>query len=101
MIWQQEGFSGQDKRISNAIIEVTLVIGTNCVKALEPHELIVIKNGGPYALKTLLGWCIVGPMYSGNKSEKLSCNRIMVKSVVVGLSSNDYFTESEKIRTRK
>ena len=35
--------------------EVTLLIGANCVKALEPCELYASKNGGPYAFRTLLG----------------------------------------------
>ena len=38
--------------------ELTLLIS---VKALEPRELIASKNGGPYAFRTLLRWCIVGP----------------------------------------
>ena len=42
--------------------EVTLRIGASCVKALERRELIVSENRDPYAFKTLLGWCIVGPM---------------------------------------
>ena len=49
---------------ANDNIEVTLFIGANCDKALEPCELIASKNGAPYAFRTLLGWCIVGPMYS-------------------------------------
>ena len=40
---------------ANNNIEVNLLIGTNCVKALEPHELIASENGGPYAFRTLLG----------------------------------------------
>ena len=46
---------------ANNNIEVTSLIGANCVKALEPRELIASKNGGPYTFRTLLGWCIVGP----------------------------------------
>ena len=37
-------------------------------------------------------------LYSQNKSENLSCNKIMVKSVVTGLPSNHYFTQSDKVR---
>ena len=37
-------------------------------------------------------------MYSQNKSKKLSCNSIMVKSVVTELPSNHYFTQSDKVR---
>ena len=77
---------------------VTLRISANCVKALEPYELTASKKGRPYAFRTLLGWYIVGPMYSQNKSENLSCNKIMVKSVVTGLPSNHYFTQSDKVR---
>ena len=46
---------------ANDNIEVTLLIGANCVKALEPCELIASKNGGLYAFRTLLGWLTVGP----------------------------------------
>ena len=60
--------------------------------------LIANKSGGPYAIRTLLGWCAVGPMYSQNKSEKLSCSRIMVKFVVTGLPSNHYFMQSDEVR---
>ena len=42
--------------------EVTLLICVNCVSALEPRQVISSQNGGPYAFKALLGWCIVGPM---------------------------------------
>ena len=49
-------------------------------------------------MHTRLGWCIVGPMHSQNKSEKSSCNRIMVKVVVTGLRSNHYYTQSDKVR---
>ena len=32
---------------ANYNIEVTLLIGANCVEALEPRELIASNNGGP------------------------------------------------------
>ena len=37
-------------------------------------------------------------MYSQNKSEKLSCNKIMVKSVITGLPLNHYFVQYDKVR---
>ena len=39
---------------ANGNIEVTLLIGANCVKALEPVELIASENGGRYAFRKLL-----------------------------------------------
>ena len=37
-------------------------IDANFMKVLEPMELISSRNGGPYAYRTKLGWCIVGPI---------------------------------------
>ena len=43
-------------------IEIGMLIGANCMKALEPLKIIPSKDGGPYAYQTKLGWCIVGPI---------------------------------------
>ena len=49
--------------------EVTLLIGANCVQALEPRQVISSQNGGPYAFRTILGWCVVEPMQNSKPSE--------------------------------
>ena len=72
----------KDEINTDVNIEVTLLIGANCVRALEPRKVISSKNGGPYAFKTLLGWCIVGPMESQNKSTSACCNKIMIAQMV-------------------
>ena len=41
-------------------VNVELLIGANCAKALEPIEVIPSKGDGPYAMRTVLGWCVVG-----------------------------------------
>ena len=41
--------------------EVGLLVGANCVCALEPMEVISSQNDGLDVLKPLLGWCVVGP----------------------------------------
>ena len=92
------GLSGQDKGRSQCQQQHRVNFSYYCVKTLESRELIASKNWGPYAFKTFLGWCTVGRMCSQNKSEKLSCNRIMVNSVVTGLSLNHYFTQSDKVK---
>ena len=43
-------------------VSVDLLIGANCIQALEPISVISSQDGGPYALQTILGWCIVGPI---------------------------------------
>ena len=52
---------------SNEIVQrddvpVGLLIGANCIKALEPMQIIHSEGGGPYLYKTRLGWCIVSPI---------------------------------------
>lgn len=100
MIKKGGGLLGRRKEEvdANGNIEVTLLIDANCVKALEPYEVIARKNRDPHAFKTLLRWRIVKSMYNQKKCEKLNCNRTMVKSVVTGLPSNHYFAESDKVR---
>ena len=58
--------------------EVSLLIGAECVRALEPRAVISSQNGDHYTFKTLLGWCAVGPMINQTKAGKFGCNRIML-----------------------
>ena len=52
-----------------------MLIGANYIKALQPIEIVQSRNGGPYAFKTRLGWCVVGPV-NKTKRNKVSCNQI-------------------------
>lgn len=38
------------------------LIGTNVPKALEPWEVVRSVDGGPYAVRTMLGWTVNGPL---------------------------------------
>ena len=40
----------------NEDISVDLLIGANCLEALEPVEVIPRQNDGPYVIRTALGW---------------------------------------------
>lgn len=42
--------------------EIGLLIGTNVPKAMEPEEVNRSVNDGPYAIRTLLGWTVNGPL---------------------------------------
>lgn len=42
--------------------DVEILIGTNVPRALEPLEVIRSVDGGPYAVKTMLGWTVNGPL---------------------------------------
>ena len=60
--------------------EVGLLIGYNCSAALAPRQFIVGEIGEPYAIKTDLGWSVVGP--SGDFTDVTGfCHRVSVKEV--------------------
>ena len=60
-------------------ISIGILIGGNCSRALEPLEVIPCKNGGPYAFRPLLGWCIVGPVGTVGNEASVACNRVACK----------------------
>ncbi len=54
--------------------EVELLIGINASNLMEPWEIINSQGGGPYAVKTLLGWVVNGPLRGGNSDRgKIGC----------------------------
>lgn len=53
-------------RIPELDTEVELLIGTNAARLMEPWQIINSKDNGPYAVRTLLGWVINGPLRNGN-----------------------------------
>ena len=80
-------------------IEIGTLIGANCIKALEPLEIISSRNDGPYAQRTKLGWCIVGPIINKSSNKSVKCNHIAVKDVISGkVASHHFKIDSEKIR---
>lgn len=42
--------------------EISMLIGTNTPKALEPWQVINSEGDGPYAVNTVLGWVVNGPI---------------------------------------
>ena len=42
-------------------LSVSLLLGQDGIDALIPHEVRVGQPGEPYAIRTLLRWCICGP----------------------------------------
>ncbi len=49
--------------------KVELLIGSNTTKAIEPWEVINSQGDGPYAVKTLLGWVVNGPLYKAKPQQ--------------------------------
>ena len=44
----------------NKSIEVSLLIGNNCTRAIRPREVLAGGDDDPYAMRTVLGWGVVG-----------------------------------------
>ncbi len=47
---------------------IELLIGTNVPKALEPLEVIRSVNDGPYAIRTILGLTVNGPLFKDGEN---------------------------------
>ena len=79
----------------NESITVEPLIGAKCLKALEPIEVIPSQGNGPYAIRTALGWCVIGPI--GMKDGKtISCNRIAVTEASKGGTARHHFAIEDK-----
>ena len=43
-------------------MDVGLLLRCNCSRAMKPRGVILGKGEDPYAVRTLLGWGIIGPV---------------------------------------
>ena len=87
-----------DEIVQNEDVVVGLLIGANCMKALEPVKIIPSKNNGPYAYKTLLGWCIVGPIINMNAERNISCHRVAVKDAISSKLAAHHFEVEKSVK---
>ena len=62
---------------------VGVLIGCNCPKAIKPREVITGKGDEPYAVRSLLGWAVIGPVTPKSEcgEDEISCNRIVTKEI--------------------
>ena len=73
-------------------VEIGLLIGGNCPKALEPNKIIPSRNGEPHVFRTILGWCVVGPVQKEVDLERnLSCHRVSVTEIGSNKIANHHF----------
>ena len=85
----------------DASFEIGLLIGCNCPKAIKPREVITGKSEDPYAVRTLLGWCIVGPVSSTQSPDSpvvSSCNRIFARENISTENLSFDFIVSDKAK---
>ncbi|KAL7874304.1 hypothetical protein SRHO_G00052740 [Serrasalmus rhombeus] len=55
-------------RIPSIKADIDLLIGIDVAKALEPQEVIRSVKDGPYAVRTVLGWTVNGPLRESIRS---------------------------------
>ena len=75
-------------------ISVGLLIGANYAKALKPVEILLC---GPDALKTRLGWCVVGPL-NRTKRNKVSCNQTAVNQADTKEDGRHFFQANKDVK---
>ncbi|XP_015776464.1 PREDICTED: uncharacterized protein LOC107354491 [Acropora digitifera] len=88
-------------------VDVGILIGCNCPRAIKPREVILGKGDDPYAVRTLLGWCIIGPVTphqnvqaDGEEEPDIAtCNRIMSHEIGSDIPTNLNFIA--KIQTKE
>ena len=76
-------------------VEVGLLIGANCMKALETLKVIASNTGGPYTYQTRLVWCIVGPISNMVGKDSIGCHRIAVQDAVSSKIADYQFVVEE------
>ena len=65
---------------------------------MDPQEVIPSKDGGPFAYKSPLGWCVVGPLVKDAKKGSISCNRIVVQDVTYGKMASHHFEITNEVK---
>ena len=91
------------RSISNEIVQrddvqAGLLFSANCRKALEPTRSIHSEGGGPYAYKTWLSWCVVGPINCISKGITTSCNRAAVRDVASSKLASHRFSMEKSVK---
>ena len=74
-----------------------MLIGAHYTKVLEPIEILQSRNGGPYAFKTRLDWCVVGSV-NKTKRNKVSCNQITVNQAVTKEVGRHFFHVKKEVK---
>ncbi len=58
-------------------LQVGLLIGSNCPKALEPLKVIPVSGDGPFAMLLRHGWTVNGPTCFNPDTESVTCHRVV------------------------
>ena len=87
-----------DKLPTVTNMEIGLLTGANCSKALEREEKLPSKDGGPFAFGTPLIWCVVGLSTKFGRENSISCNQNVVQDPATRKISSHHFGISSKVK---
>lgn len=75
-------------------LDVSLLLGINCARAIKPREIIPGNDDDPYAKRTALGWGVIGmvtPNTSECDEESVGVNRIVTCEVAFSPKKTCHF----------
>ena len=73
-------------------------IGLNCPNALRLREIIYGEYSDPYAVGSLLGWYINGPLRSQQQSSRVTCDRIDLSPEDTLITPRGYVVTQRKVK---
>ena len=86
-------------------VDVGILIGFNCPRGIKLREVILGKGDDPCAVRTLLGWCIIGPVVphqnaqeDSDESDVATCHRIMSHEIRSDIPTNLNFIPKIQIK---
>ena len=89
----------KDELNLNRNVKIALFIGANCSRPLEPEMVIHSEGDGPYAFRTVLDWCIVGPTSQKNTpGGKILCSRTAVIEAGTGNLARHHFEAKSQVQ---
>ena len=84
----------------NKNIPIGLLIGQDCPRAIEPYETVHGIGNEPYAVRKVLGWCVMGPLIETHNTIK--CNftkyKIPASNIDTQTPSKHHFSITETLR---
>ncbi len=85
--------------------DIDLLIGMNAANVMEPWQVINSQGSGPYAVRTLIGWVINGPLGGGSgkgvDKATVTANRISLVDLQELLVSQYNTDFNEKVYDEK
>lgn len=86
MCWEHLKLIASELMPHRGDLEVGLLIGTNCPKAIKPRQIIPGADNDPYGIRTDLGWGIVSrvclsPSQDIDENPQVWTNKIVTREV--------------------